>query len=119
MRIGGFAGPVTTTKRSDNAIALKVTATRPAMLVVSESWFPGWSALIDGKPAKVLRVDTVALGVSVPAGHHQVSLSYRAPGFRLGATVSAAALAGVAVTPLLLYLRRRRRDRKDRRRSAK
>ena len=112
MTSPGRAGRVNSTIRSDNSIALRVIALRPAMLVVSESWFPGWSVTVDGKSATVTRADAVGLGVPLVAGRHQVTLTYHAPGFKLGATVSSAALAGIVIAPAFLYMRRRRRGRK-------
>jgi Bacterial membrane protein YfhO len=112
MDAGGFAGRVTSTRRTSSSITLQLDATRPAMLVVSESWFPGWSASVDGKPARAMRTDAVVLGVPVAAGRHEVELRYRAPGFRLGATVSSAAFLSVLIAPALVYVRRRRRARR-------
>jgi Bacterial membrane protein YfhO len=106
MTAAGFAGRVTRVRRNDNSIALEVEASRPAMLVVSESWFPGWSATVDRAPTRVLRADAVALGVPVPAGRHSVELTYNAPGFRLGAALSGAGVVSILIAAALLRRRR-------------
>ena len=45
---------------------LRVTTAGPALLVVSENWFPGWVAEVDGEPAEVRRANlTLQAGDSV------------------------------------------------------
>jgi uncharacterized membrane protein YfhO len=76
-------------------VRVELDADRPAMLVLSQAWFPGWRASVDGRAAPVVRVDGVVQGVPVPAGRHQVDLTYRAPGLRVGAALSAFSLLGL------------------------
>ena len=52
-----------------------------ATLVVSENWFPGWTAVVDGKPGKAGRVDHTLIGVPLPAGARRVELSFRDPAY--------------------------------------
>jgi hypothetical protein len=47
------------------------------MLVVSDNWYPGWRAEVDGQPAEIWKVDTVIRGVVVAAGKHTVVMRYR------------------------------------------
>lgn len=61
-------------------------------LVVSEGFAPGWVANIDGQAAKVYQTNDQMMSVAVPAGKHQVELSYAPPEFRTGLIVSLAAL---------------------------
>ena len=65
------------------------------MLVLSQSWAPGWKAKIDGHTAPVLRADGFVQGVPVPAGVHNVVLTYDAPGLRLGELLSMTTIAGL------------------------
>jgi Bacterial membrane protein YfhO len=79
-------------------------AARPALLVVTDAWHPGWSATVDGRPAEVHKVDGAFRGVVVPAGTHRVVLRYRPPGMTTAlwlAGLGLAALAGLAVAGLL------------------
>jgi Bacterial membrane protein YfhO len=105
----GGAGAVQNEQWNQNSIDLHISATRPAMLVVSEAWFPGWTARIDGRSAPVVRTDGLVLGVPVPAGTHEVVLDYNAPGALGGAAISTFALAGFAVA--FVVVRRRRGQR--------
>lgn len=66
---------------------------RPAVVVVTDAFFPGWRATVDGSPATLLRVNTVFRGVAVPAGEHVVELRYQPESLRIGVVVSLATLA--------------------------
>lgn len=88
-RSGGRATP---TRWSAGAIDIRLAADAASFVVVSEAWFPGWSAEVDGVPADVLRANGVLLGVPVPAGARELELRYRPPGLGAGAAVSALAL---------------------------
>ena len=78
-----------------------VTATvrlkRAAVVVLSASFDPGWSATVDGRRRPTLIVAPALVAVRVPAGTHRIAWRYRAPGgypelFALGALVLLAAL---------------------------
>ncbi len=48
-----------------------------AMAVLSDTFYPGWSAAIDGRPARIYEVDGYMRGVLVPSGTHTVTMRYR------------------------------------------
>jgi hypothetical protein len=91
----GKAGVVTNRRWGVNTAGFEVTADRPALLVVSQAWFPGWSASVDGERAPVVRVDGLVQGVPVPPGAHTVTLRYRPPGLVVGGVLSAATLSSI------------------------
>jgi hypothetical protein len=47
------------------------------LLIVSDNWYPGWRAEVDGRPTEIWRVNTVIRGVVVNAGRHTVAMRYR------------------------------------------
>ncbi|HVW31951.1 MAG TPA: YfhO family protein, partial [Acidimicrobiia bacterium] len=103
----GAAGTVQSVRRGDGSVDVAVTADRAGILVLSQAWFPGWQATVDGRPAPVMRVDGLVQGIPIDPGAHQIHLAYQAPGLRAGA-----AITGLTATGLLLYAgaaRRRRR----------
>jgi Bacterial membrane protein YfhO len=105
----GPAGVVLREHREGAGISLEIDARRAAALVVSEAWFPGWTAFVDGHEVPVHRADALLLGVLVPPGRHQVTLRYVAPGAHAGIAISSAFLLVLAGAPLVRRLRLRRR----------
>ena len=88
----------------------RVTASgpNPSLVVVAESWFPGWEATVDGNAAPVLQADGAFIGVPVGPGEHTVKLRYRTPGVLSGFFVTTVA-TGVAVALIVAGVRRKRR----------
>jgi uncharacterized membrane protein YfhO len=89
-----------------NAVA-QVNANRPALLVLTDVYYPGWKAKVDGHDAPIERVDYLLRGVRVPAGAHRVELEYQPASWRAGWILSLAALVAIAGLALV-GLRRRR-----------
>ena len=91
---------------------LRVVTSGPALLVVSENWFPGWVAEVDGEAAEVLRANLTLQAVEIPsAGDHTVTLRFTAPTVRsamwISVAASLAALLALGFPVLLLTLKRR------------
>jgi len=82
------------TRYTAGAIDLTLDAPAPAgsALVVSENYYPGWTATVDGKAAPIGRANLVLTGVELPAGARAVSLRFDSAPFRLGGRLSVAAL---------------------------
>ena len=78
-----------------------------ALLVFSESHYPGWQVEIDGADTPLLRVDHALMGVRVPAGASEVVFEYRPARFRWGALLSA--VAALALLGMALWAWRSRR----------
>jgi uncharacterized membrane protein YfhO len=62
------------------------------LLVLSDTWFPGWTARVNGKDSPVLRVNHTLRAVAVKPGLSQVEFRYRPRSFFAGLAVSALAL---------------------------
>jgi hypothetical protein len=88
----GLAGTVHNTRWDPGSVTVDLDASRAGVLVVSQAFFKGWRATVDGRAAPVMRVNGLVQGVPVGAGRHRVTLRYRAPGLGAGAVVSAATL---------------------------
>jgi len=78
-------------------VSLEVTASGPALLVLVDTYDPGWRATLDGTPARVLRANVAFRAVAVPAGAHRVEMVYRPTSLwaGLGLSAVAALVAGV------------------------
>ncbi len=60
------------------------------LVVVSDLWFPGWEATVDGQPAEVLRTNHAVRSVAVPAGAKRLEMRYKPHSFALGLQLAAA-----------------------------
>jgi hypothetical protein len=69
-------------------IALSAPAPEGAALVVSENYYPGWRATVDGKPARLGRADLTFIGVELPAGARTVGLEFTSPAYQTGKTIT-------------------------------
>ena len=90
-------------------IDLPDAAPAGSALVVSENYYPGWTATVDGKPAPVGRVDYVLMGVGLPAGARSVDLVFHSAPYERGKTITLIALALGALATLAGVLVDRRR----------
>ncbi|MFN7974738.1 MAG: YfhO family protein [Acidobacteriota bacterium] len=73
-------------------VTVKTTAPARALLVLADTFYPGWTASIDGAPAPIVRADHAFRGVVVPSGSHTVAFTFASPTRRLGFAISALAL---------------------------
>jgi hypothetical protein len=88
----GAAESARVVRRSPGELVVAVDAAAPALLVVTETDYPGWTARVDAADVPVRRVDFAFRGVVVPAGHHEVTFVYSPRSVRWGAAASALGL---------------------------
>jgi len=105
------ADEVRVTSRRLGALELEAALGAPGVLVVLESFDPGWRATVDGAEVPVLRANGIFRAVRLPAGRHRVFFAYRprsaAAGAALGLVGLAAAAAGLALRARGRWRRRR------------
>jgi hypothetical protein len=90
----GVTASATVLVADQDATVIAVKTTHPALVVVPNPDYPGWSVTVDGRKAEVVRVDDSFQGVLVPEGHSRVEFGFR-PSF-LGLTLSLTLLALLA-----------------------
>lgn len=89
--------PLRASMPTPNAYHVRVDTPQPGIVVLSEMYFPGWHAFVDGAETLVYPVNYCLKGVSVPAGVHEVRFQYAPTSFRAGAVISLASLVGVLI----------------------
>jgi hypothetical protein len=72
---------------------LSAPAPQGSSLVVSENYYPGWQASVDGKPAPIGRADYTLIGVELPAGARSVDLTFTSPTYERGKVITWLAIA--------------------------
>lgn len=79
------------------AEAYRVDAEAAGLLIVSETYYPGWRAKLDGRDVPILRADGVMRAVAVGAGVHEIAFQYAPASLRIGGWVSIAAAAAAVL----------------------
>jgi hypothetical protein len=71
-------------------VQMELSAPAPAgsSLVVSENYYPGWIASVDGKPGRIGRADYSLIGVELPEGARKVELNFTSPAYQRGKVVT-------------------------------
>ncbi len=82
-------------------VEIRTKSDAPGLMVLADSYYPGWTARVDGEPAPLLATNYLFRGVPVPAGEHSVVMHYRSAGWERGLLV---ALVGLLLTLLLLLV---------------
>jgi hypothetical protein len=89
------------TRYATTAIDVRVEAPDAGYLVLSEIWYPGWTARVNGQETAIEIVNGAFRAVAVPAGASQVELRYSPQSWTIGLALAAvglmlAILAGIA-----------------------
>ena len=85
------------TGQEPHAVRVRAVADRPAWLVLTDTWYPGWTARVDGREARLWRANHAFRAVRLSAGEHLVEFHYEPAWLALGLAMSGAGLAGVAL----------------------
>ena len=80
-----------------DTVVVQVQAQEPRYLVLTDSYFPGWRAWVDGQPVEIERADYLFRAVLVPAGTHTVEWRYQPTSLAIGAAIGAIGLALMAL----------------------
>ena len=71
------AGNAEVVKNEDLEVAVKVNASTKAILILTDSYYPGWEAYVDGERVEILPANLNQRAVIVPEGRHEVNFYYR------------------------------------------
>jgi uncharacterized membrane protein YfhO len=97
-------GTANITNYSSGKISIETNSTGNSLLFLSDNYYPGWQAYVDGRQTQIYRADFTFRAIFVPSGEHQVKFIYNPLSFNLG--VLAAALGLLAIIFLAVVLRK-------------
>jgi hypothetical protein len=86
-------------------VQLRVNLDAPGYLVLTDTYYPGWTAEVDGQPAPIYRADLYFRAVPLDAGDHQITLRFQPASARLGLGLSLAAWLALALLFALISSR--------------
>lgn len=96
-----------------NWVLIETDNLRDGLLVLSDNYYPGWYASVDGAPTQILRANHTMRAVNVPAGRHLVSFRFIPAAFFVSMYVSLAAAAVTLAALILSFFMRRRSNSHD------
>lgn len=73
-------------------VVVEASVAAPALLVLTDTYYPGWRVTVDGQEREILRADHAFRGVRLAAGRHRVVFEYAPNSLALGAAISLLAL---------------------------
>ncbi len=85
-------------------LVLGAQVSRPGLLVLADTFYPGWQATVDGQVASIERVNLMFRGVVLAPGTHQVMFSYQPSSWRWGLSISLAGIFLLIATLILTCL---------------
>lgn len=94
-------------EHSLNRVTIEANPKEPGLLVLADTYYPGWKAFVDGKETKIYRANYVMRGVHVPKGQHVIQFRYDPLSFKVGALISVISLC--LVVGLLIWWSRSNR----------
>jgi len=89
------------TSYTPNRVEIETDSRCPAILFLSDNYYPGWNAYIDEEKTKIYRSDYSFRAVTVPEGIHKVQFKYEPLSFKLGIL-----LTSLGFISLLVIIRR-------------
>lgn len=103
-------GTATVQSYAADEVRVRTSSPRGGLLVLTDTYYPGWRAFVDGVEQPIMRGDLLFRVVAVPAGDREVTFRFEPVSIRIGLAISLAALliaVGVLVVAGRVGLRRR------------
>ena len=92
------------TRYGNQVVEIDASLNGSGILVLADSFYPGWRVYVDGKEAKILRANLFFRAVSLPPGKHRVEFRYKPVSFTIGLVISMLTLCGIVAWSLILFM---------------
>lgn len=93
-----FASSATILRYEPQQVTVEVETNGAGFLVLSDLYYPGWQAVVDGQPAPIYQADACIRAVPMAAGSHRVEFAFRPLPLRGGALISGLSLLALVAT---------------------
>jgi hypothetical protein len=108
LRTSDVAESVRLMRDDLDRVTFQAQATADGFMVMSDTFYPGWVAQVDGNPAPIVRTNYALRGICLPAGDHEVVFKFEPVMLRAGLALSA---IGLVICIAVIIVDRIRRDR--------
>ena len=97
------------TRVDENELSFVTSSEDSAYLILTDTYYPGWYARVDGHSTPVLRSNYAMRAVLLPPGQHRIYMQFRPLSYRIGLWISLAAIAMLILggSPSIRRVRRR------------
>lgn len=89
-----------------NRISIRTKTNKDLIFVLSDNYYPGWKAYVDGKETEIFRANYSFRAVKVPEGEHKIDFVYKPKSFAIGSLASAGGIVLLIVS--LVFLNKQR-----------
>jgi hypothetical protein len=76
------------TSETANDLNIQVDSSLDGWLLLSDVWYPGWRATVDGKGVRIWKADYLFRAIQLKSGAHEISFTYRPVSFYLGTLIT-------------------------------
>jgi uncharacterized membrane protein YfhO len=104
---GSFEGACRLIEYENEILKIESSSSGPCYLVLSEIFYPGWIAKVDGKKVPVLRGNYMFRVIPLGEGNHEIEMRFVSRPFRMGLIVT---LSTLIASIVLLFLTQRRKS---------
>jgi len=99
------SGKIAFVRDKDEELVLSTDSAKAELMVLSDTYYPGWKAYIDGASVAIYKANVFNRAIFVPVGQHTISFKYQPTSFYLGLAASLLSL----LATLLVCVRHKRR----------
>lgn len=100
-----ISGSAQITAYNADKVTIATRSNKTGLLFLSDTYFPGWKAYVDGKETKVFETDYAFRSIVLPAGQHTVIFSYQPESFMWGIITGICSLLLLSFTLFILQKR--------------
>jgi hypothetical protein len=106
----GVLAGVEIVRYEPNALEIRVDSEAEGYLFLSDPFYPGWQAEVDGEPTTILRANYAFRAVAVPAGSHSVTMVFRPGSWYAGLGITAFTVVILLILGVWAVILHRRRQ---------
>jgi hypothetical protein len=106
----GGEGSAQITQFDPGQIIIQTESAQPGLLILTEAFYPGWQATIDGQPTEIYQANAYFQAIFVPAGEHEITFSFQPDSFGYGRILTIIGLVIVVLLTITLFISYRRED---------
>jgi Bacterial membrane protein YfhO len=104
-------GSARVTRESVHELVIDAEAVEDGFLVLADTYYPGWTAFVDGRETPILRANVSVRAIVLPKGRHDVRFTFEPTAFKRGLRITSLALASLGLwIAVAAYFTGRARD---------